>query len=331
MDYKNLINDAWTYTQSNKKLIRWFGFLPSILTTTVGAGYIAYQFFAFRESYVFSEEDHSFAYDIVSFLWVFIQDHLSWTFPLVVVVVIFALLYILFPTLAKASAIQVIARHKNGQKAGIGNGLKQGLMTFLPLFEYHILIKTFAFFSILVEMSFVLRNLGPVIFKILMPIFIIFLIIGFILTLLFTYTDFFIVVDGEKVFPAIKKSTRLVILHWKHTFLVTLLMVLIGIRIVIQVIMVFLIPVMVVILTSYLATVLLPATSIIIGGIVGLIAILGAAYMNGIVDIFAYAVWTFTFLYLSEQEELTARESAFVDDIKEGGPDDHYHGHKNLS
>ena len=48
---------------------------------------------------------------------------------------------------------------------------------------------------------------------------------------------------------------------------------------------------------------------------------------NGIVDIFAYSVWTTTFLELTAQKEVSARE-VFVDDLGEKPHD--YHGHKNL-
>lgn len=320
MDYRRLISESWKYTQSNKKLILWFGFFPALFTTTVGAGYIAYQFFAFKSSYLFSEDDKSFLHDVMSFIWEFVQQHISWTVPLIVLAVIFGIFYLLFPTLAKASAIQMIARNKNGQKAGVGTGFKFGMMSFLQLFEYHLIIKTFAFFAILIEMSFVLRNLGPIIFKFLLPIFLIFIIVSFILTLLFTFTDFYIVIDDLPVFKSMKESAKLVVMNWKHTFLITILMILIGIRIVIQVIMVFLIPLLIVLITGYIATVTLPITGIIVGSIVGVIALAVSAYLNGVVDIFSYTVWTFAFLEITSKKETSARGTVMDD----------YHAHKNL-
>lgn len=327
MNYKEIIADSWKYTQSNKKLIIWYGFLASLFTTTVGVGYITYQFFAFKNSYLFSEEEHSFLGQVVKFIWSFITTNLSWTIPFVIFVVIFLLCYLLYPTLARASAIQTIARNRNGQKAGVGTGLRHGIMSFLPLFEYHLLIKTFSFFSILIEMSFVLRNLGPVLFKILLPVFIIFIILGFILTLLFTYTDFFIVIDRCSVFESMKKSAKLVVMHWKHTFLITILMILIGVRIIIQVVLVFIIPSLIILVTGYLATVTLPVTGLLVGGIVGLMALIVAAYLNGIVDIFSYTVWTYTFLSVTSEKELSVRE-VMTDDLPAKTTD--FQGHKNL-
>jgi len=327
MNYRKLIVESWQYTQKNKKLIRWCGFFPAIFTTTIAVWYIAYQFFAFKESYLFSADHESFFSEVMLMIWDFIIVHVSWTVPIILFVAIFFMCYLFVPTLTKATAIQFIARHKNGQNLTIGDSLKHAFFSFLRLFEYHLLIKTFGFFTILLEMSFVLRNLGPMMFKFLLPIFIIIMVVGFLLTLLFTYTDFFIVVDNKKVFESIKGSIKLVILNWKHTFLITILMILIGIRIIIQIFMVFLIPILIIMTTGYIATIVLPFTAVIIGAILGVICLIIAAYLNGIVDIFSYSVWTTTFLELTAQKEVSARE-VFVDDLGEKPHD--YHGHKNL-
>ncbi len=327
MDYKKIIVDSWRSTQKSKSLIIWFGFLPALFTTTVGIGYMAYQFFAFKKSYLFEDAEDSFFHDVVLFIWDLVKANVSWTLPMILFLVFFAIFYFLVPTIARASAIQAIARRKNGQDAGAGTGLRHGIMSFLPLFEYHLLIKTFAFFSVMFEMSFVLRNLGPVIFKMFLPVFILLLVISFILTLLFTYTDFFIVIDDLGVFKSMKKSVKLVVMNWKHTVLITILMLIIGIRVIIQAVLVLLVPSLIVLITGYITTIALPVTSVIIGGIFGFVALLVAAYLNGIVDIFSYTVWTYTFLELSSEKEVSARD-ILIDDIGEKPHD--YHGHKNL-
>ncbi|MBD3330414.1 hypothetical protein GF354_02685 [Candidatus Peregrinibacteria bacterium] len=317
MNYRDLISEAWVSTQQNKRLIIWFGFIPSILTTSVGIGYLTYQFFAFKQSPLFADPDgESFLHDVILFIWDFLQTHVSLTLPLVIIAIVFAIIYLLFPTLAKASAIQIIARKRNNQPSTMAVGLKHGILSFLPLFEYHLLIKTFSFFTIIFEVLFVLRNLPLLIFKVLLPAFVIIILISLGISLLFVYTDFYIVVDGEGVIDSIKKSSRLVFTNLKHTFLIMILMLIIGVRIVIQAVMVFTIPAMILLISGYIATVTLPVTGLIIGGIVGAIALILASYLNGIVDIFSYTVWTYTFLELSSEEEVSARE-VFEDDIGE--------------
>lgn len=324
MDYRQIISESWSYTQKNKQLIIWFGFIPAILTTTVGVGYIAYQIFAFKTSWMFDNAEHSSLFQVANFILEFVKAHLSWTVPLVIFGIIFFIFYMLFPTIAKASAIQMIARNRNGQKAGVGVGLRHGIMSFLPLFEYHLLIKTFSFFSILIEMSFVVRNLGPAIFKFLLPAFIIFVFISLLLTLLFTYTDFYIVIDDKKVFNSMKESGKLVITNWQSTFLITILMIIIGVRIIIQAFIVLAIPGIIILVSGYIATVALPVTSVIIGLVLGGIGLIFASYLNGVVDIFSYTVWTFTFLELTSEKQLSARDTGSAGEEISSGTSHHH-------
>jgi hypothetical protein len=309
MNYRKVIAESWQYTQANKRLIRWFGFIPSLISTGAGIAIIVYQFYAFKHSFIFSNESEEVSVfkTVIDVVLNFIKDHVSWTVPIIITTVIVAICYFIFPTLFKAAAIQVIAREKNNQKVGIIKGLRYGLLRFLPLFEYHLLLRTFAFFSILLEMSFVVRNLGSGLFLVLLPIFILMLIVGLILNLLFIYTDFFIIIDGLEVMKSIRKSSRLVVMNWRHTFLVTMLMLIIGIRIILQAVFVFLIPALFILVSSYFAILLTEATSLIIGGIIGILAFITASYLNAIVDIFSYAVWTYTFLDLTSKKDLSAR------------------------
>ena len=312
MDYRKIISDSWRYTQENKGLIYWFGFFPSLLTTTVGIGYLTYQFFAFKKSFLFDNAETSFMHDVVNFGWSFLSGHATLTVPLVIVGIIVAILWILIPTLAKASAIQAIARSKNGQKSGVGVGLKYGLMAFLPLFEFHLLVKTFSPMSMVTEMGFVARNLGMGIFNALLPVFLIIMVISFVLVLFFTFVDLYIVIDNEKILTSMKKSAKLVVLNWQQTVLITILMIIIGVRIIIQAVLIFVVPLAVIFTAGYLATIALETTIIIVAGIVGVLGLLLSAYLGGIVDIFSYTVWTYAFLELTSEGEISARDSARV-------------------
>jgi len=309
MNYKQIIADSWKFTQDNRRLIYWFGFLPSFLTTSVGIGYLAYQFFAFKKSFLFDNSETSFMHDVFGYAWDFFNNHSSLGVPFIIISIIVGILWFLVPTLFKACAVQAIARARNGQPSGVGVGLKHGIMSFLPLLEFHAIIKTFAPFSIIIEMAFVLRNLGITIFNMLLPVFIVILIVSLIFVLLFTYSDLFIIIDDEDILSSMKKSTKLVILSWQQTFLITILMIIIGIRIVIQAIFVFLIPAVVILGAAFIATLTVKTLFIFILGFLSLIGLLIAAYLGGIVDIFSYTVWTYTFLELTSQKEISARDT----------------------
>lgn len=308
MNYRELISEAWKYTQANKKLIVWFGFIPSIFTTTAGILYVLYQFFSLKRSPLFDNAEHSFIYDVAVFAFKVLKESGPLMVPLIVTSIVVIIIYLLLPTLCQGAAIQYIARKRNGQNVTIGDGVKFGLLSFLRLFEYHLLIKSFSVIAIFSEMAFVLRNMGVEAFKFLLPLFVIILIVGLILSLLFTYADLFIVVEEEGVMASIKRSSKMVLLSWQHTFLITVLMLIIGARIILQLVMILLVPALIFLTAGYFTTLAIPYLTVIVASTVGGIALLLAAYLGGIVNIFAYTVWTFTFLELIEKQEITARD-----------------------
>lgn len=307
MSYRKIIAEAWLYTQQNKKLIYWFGFLPSVFTTTAGVLYLGYQFFAFKKSELFEHAQQSFLQDVVSFVFGFLSKHAQSSWVILLVVGVLVLIYLLLPTLMQAAAIQVIARHRNGQQATIGDGIRFGLGSYLPLFEYHTVVKVFGMVTILFEGAFVLRQ-SVDLFMALLPVFVLFLVVGVIMTLLFTYADLYIIIDGEGVISSITKSAKIVLLHWQKTFFITLLMLLIGARIILQIILLLLVPAAILFAAGYIATITLQVLGIIIGITIGLIALFFASYLGGVVDIFAYTVYTYTFLDLTSEKILSARD-----------------------
>lgn len=312
MSYRTIIAEAWQYTQQNKRLIYWYGFFPSIFTTAAGVLYLGYQFFAFKQSELFDRASGSFLNDVVTFIFNYLSSHADQRVPLIITAIILGLIYLLLPTLTQGAAVQVIARHRNGQDVRVRDGIKYGLMSYLPLFEYHTFIKTFGLFTIFFEAAFVLRNLGMEVFQTLAPFFIVYVFIGIILTLLFTYADLYIIIDNEGVMSSVAKSAKIVILHWQKTFLISALMLIIGARIILQIILLILVPGAILIATAYLAATTLAQIGLIIGGVLGVIALFFAAYLAGVVEIFSYAVWTYTFLELTNEKEVSARETALT-------------------
>src|SRR5690606_18295523 len=130
--------------------------------------------------------------DIFVFVWEYITSHTNIIIPMIIGGILFGLFYLLYPILAKATAIQIIARQRNGQSLSMGDGLKYALGTFLPLLQYKLLVATFSVLTIVNEVSIVIRNFGPGVLTFMLPLFGLILIAGLIMTLLFTYAEFFI-------------------------------------------------------------------------------------------------------------------------------------------
>lgn len=305
MKYRAIIRDAWSLTQENKKLIWWFAFLPAVLSTLVSIGYFVYQFYALWTS-PFVRRAAAGTPDIFMTIMRRVLDFVSnnpgFGAALIVVAAILGLIYLMLPVFTQGALIQSVAKIRRGEPVNIAEGVSFGLSSFLPLFEYHLLIKTFSAFSVLTEAVFVFRSFGPGPFILFSWIFVIFLVVAVIFTFLFTFADYYIVLEKRPVFRSILKSSGLVIRQWHHLIFMLLLMGIISIRIVVNILFALLIPILFILPIILFASFTLTGVGMIIGGIVGLIALYFASYFVGTFHVFTVAVWTFTFLELNSHE-----------------------------
>ena len=97
------------------------------------------------------------------------------------------------------------------------------------------------------------------------------------------------------------RSVKLVILSWQHTFLIAILMLIIGLRVIVNIIAVLLVPALLFVSAGLLATLALAKAGIIIGIVMSVAGLAAASYFSGILHIFANTVWTFTFLELMDE------------------------------
>ncbi|HCW31923.1 MAG: hypothetical protein UT55_C0091G0004 [Candidatus Peregrinibacteria bacterium GW2011_GWE2_39_6] len=311
MNYKEIIRDAWRFTQTNKPLMWWYAFVPEFIGLLVGICYVMYQVLSFWKSPIFREyHGSSFTSDVIIYLSSFLSSQPSLGIILIVLVAIIVLFYFTLPIFSKGALVQLIARKRNGQMVKPVEGISFGFLHFLPLFEYHLIIRTFSLFGLLTEASFVIRNLGTGAFEILLIPFILILAVGLLLLLLFTYSEYFIIIDEKQVIESMGASSKLVIRHWQHTILMLMLMVLITLRIFLNIILVLLIPSVIIISTGILAAFALAKIGLIVGCVMALIGMYFSAYLGGILQVFSTAVWVFTFLELTTAAEISARESA---------------------
>jgi hypothetical protein len=172
----------------------------------------------------------------------------------------------------------------------------------LQLFEYHAFIKTFSFIAIITEASFAFRIFGPEPFKVFGWIFLLILVVGLLCTLLFTYSEYYIVIDKQGVFSSIIKSGGLVIRQWHHTLFMLLLMAVIIIRVALNLLVALLVPLLIVGPIFIFTSLTLAKIGVVIGSILGLVVLYFASYFLGVFHVFATAVWTFTFLDLTKED-----------------------------
>jgi len=87
----------------------------------------------------------------------------------------------------------------------------------------------------------------------------------------------------------------------RKTILIFLLIALIGVRIILNVVLILFIPLGVVLLAGYFATTFLHIVGIVLISIFGLSILLLSSYLMGLFNVFSTAVWVFTYSVLREK------------------------------
>ena len=304
---RNTIGEAWEFTQNNKRLIKWYAFLPAVLSTVVGILYVAYQYLSFVNSPLFGQEQ-TFLTQVALRAREFFSFNGEYIVPMVITAVVVGIFYILLPSFCQGAIIQMIARKRNGQEVKMRDGIRYGLLSFLPIFEYSWLVRTFSIVSVFTWAGFLARNLGWDALNTFTPILIVYFIVGLFVAVLFTYTEFFIVIDDRKVIESIAKSSTLVVTHLEETLLLIILMIIISVRILLQIVFVLLIPGAMLLIIYLFASASIPFAAYVVAGSVGLVLLYIASYLSATIHVFAATVWTFTFLELTSMELTSARE-----------------------
>lgn len=309
--YRAIIRDAWAVTQEHKRLVWWFGFIPALLTTLISMGYIAYQAGALYTSPLFAHHDPN-----AKELWEIMMERglallkaePTLSVLLIVILSIVGVAYLMLPVFTQGALIQLLARHRNGHEMSVRQGISFGFRRFLQLFEYHLAIKTFSLVSLFTNALFIVRSLGPEAITIFVWLFMLIGLVGLILTLMFTYSEYYICVDDTGMLKSMIASSGLVVKQWHHTLFMLLLMAIISVRIVFNIIAALVIPALVIAPTIFFASVAMIQLGIAIGIVLGLVALYFTSYFIGVFDVFKTAVWTFTFLELTTSEEFALRE-----------------------
>jgi hypothetical protein len=99
-----------------------------------------------------------------------------------------------------------------------------------------------------------------------------------------------------------------VVKHLEETILVTILMLLIGVRIIIQLLFVLLIPAAAFGVLYLFMAANLPQLAVFLASTVAVVGLIFAAYLNAMIHVFAVSVWTFTFLKLTSEKLPSARD-----------------------
>ncbi|MBI5412113.1 hypothetical protein HZA43_02955 [Candidatus Peregrinibacteria bacterium] len=299
MDTRNTVRKAWQITQVYLKKLIWYGAVPSFFSILVSSAYLAYQYNAFQHSKLLNPEENSNILGTIQTLFDLIKQYPALSVSLVITAVIVFLCYTLLPPIFNGILIAAITRINDYQEL---EGVTEiGVRRFFPMFEFRLMMGSFSVITLFTESSFVLRWWGESIFFVILPFLLFVSFVGFILSILFTYSDFYIVLHNKPLIKSISGSCVLVLANLRHTLLISILVVLIGIRAILNVLLVLMIPMLIVVLTSYFATIQLAVVGIILSVIIGLSLSILAAYLLGLFHVFTTTVWVLTFKQLVEK------------------------------
>ncbi|MBI5421684.1 hypothetical protein HZA44_00940 [Candidatus Peregrinibacteria bacterium] len=305
MTVRDIVRKAWQVTQVHLKKLIWYGAVPAFFSTVVSSVYLGYQYHAFTTSTLFTHKDPSLG-DTATVVWGLISTYPKLTVALVIVAAVIMAGYTVLPPIFHAALIHAIMRIKNYEP--ISGSFEVGLRRFFPMFEYSVISGSFSVITVFTESSFVLRWWGEKVFFFILPIFLLIAMVGLIASFLFTYAEFFIVVDDKRVIKSIGESVILVLANLRKTILVFILMLLISARVILNVILVLLIPMGIVALAGYLASVFVSTVGIVLIAIFGVAALMVTSYLMGLFNVFSTAVWVFTYVLLAHKESAPIKD-----------------------
>lgn len=296
---KLVVAEAWELTKDYKKQLFWYGFIPAFFGMLVGTVYVLYQIAAFRH-FILQEQDTVDYGAIFQQSWEFLIADGTPTTLIIILALITLLGYFIIPVICKSALIFYISKIQKGED--MEKGVQVGLLRFLPLFEFTLLSSAASPKSFFTEASFIMRNLGTGMFRLLMPVFIVFTVFGLVALFFFAYAPQMIVLEKKGPISAVSSSAKLVFNYFSETFRLFLLIMLIELRVLLNIAIILLVPVVVVWITGLFAA-FLQGFGIFLAGVSALFLISLAAVISGTLEIFSTAIWTIAFHKLTPSEE----------------------------
>ena len=293
MKSKLIAYKAWQIADAHRKLV-----LCSLVATffifIVGIFYFLYHGgriwslidpeSPLRETYMYGVKS--------SIAWIFS----SWeiTAIMLVILAIFLLGYFTIPVITEGAIISIVAKITREESFRYRIGFYEGFQSFWRLTEYHILT---AYFSPIVIIFLVITfmNATGIGFWSIWHIFAFIFIITSILSFLFTFSEFFIVLHRQNPIEAIMKSTKLVIFNLDKIFFIIVLIGWIIVRTFFNLLIFLLFPLIIIGIFYLLATYFSLSITIAILAVSGIFLLLFMLYLFSFLYILKTIIWQLLF------------------------------------
>lgn len=295
MTPREVIAKAWAITKKERRLRRW-GYFGSLFETMRSVELLLYQ--AYYLYWYFQD---------VTVGWWSVEVMIFQKLPFWLFIAITAILLILFvlqlfmPTLASGAVIGLGA--KAYRKEEMKGGLVLALYNFFPILELHALFVLGDITTIFTICSMLLRYVDGGLKYISIAVVIALGVLSFIFNLLASFAEEGVVIRKLGVFDAIGKSVKLILANLGHVMFLIILILIISLRVIINAVMIFLIPAIVLGVGFALTTFLSTTVSAIIAGVIGVVLLIALSYFFAYLHVFKQTVWTITYLELNAQKD----------------------------
>ncbi len=298
MNYPEIFKKAWAMTTKHRYL-RVLGTLASLFATLIGV---------WRIRYVLPTPIGT-GRDIWSYLQTNTASPIVYAVLLLLGLGFIYLFAFIFGVISEGGIISAIAKMEDQQvELNFSKTISFGIQSFLSLTEYRVLTNAFHIGSYIVYIlliRFYLRIYFPenTIISDFAPLLIFIGVLVTIATIFLNYADYHLVIHKSSVVESIKKSTTLVLFHFQETLLISVLLLLMVVRTLLNMLLIFALPAIAVYIITF-TQILLPATIALAVALTFVVLIfIWSVIISGTLTVFTTAVWTLTFLELEKKKE----------------------------
>ena len=287
IDTKNdIILPAWKLIKDDNKVKKMY-FLPWTLSIIFLSALLAYQ--SIYTYTILADKKEETLEKILNFV------HSTYIVEFVIFAIIFIILYVLIIPIFEWALIKYIEKKDKLWNAEISEALSIWLYKFLPIFKYDNLFSEFKFLSIVNWYLFILRffefNYTIVINYIFLALF----LFSVIINILFAYSKFIIILENEKIFSSIWKSTKLAFINFRNTFKLYFLMFILNIRVVFNFIVFLLFPILIVTVIWFVTTQIIKTLALTIILLLFIWFILFLGYLTWVLEALKTAIWYYAY------------------------------------
>lgn len=303
MSHVEIFKKAWELAtlRPYKKLL-WYGFVPAFFTTILST--VAYSFRGYQY-WLELVAGGDVRMTILSFLqgsWAFLSANPAIFVALILVGVLFAVSYMLLPVFCHGGLVRLILDILQNKEVKFRVGFVYGSKYFLSLFEYKALFQPFR--TTWPFMTYwAIHTFSPELMTIMIYPIGVWFIISLIASVLFVFSEYYIILEDTPVLASIGKSIRAVFLNLEQVLYIILLLILIGARVIFNTLIVFGIPALIIIATGMFASSVLATIAITSAIVLGIVLLGVLAYINAIITVFITAAWELIFFEYNKSKE----------------------------